>query len=233
MKLSAHPARFLACSRATAAIEFAIILPLLLMMVLPLYDYFRFIMYVQKINKTATTIADMIVMSDPSPPGTSLVTDDALLNIHSTANFLMQPFEFTQPGEQSVETLSVYNPPGAQGPGIYWGYLFDGVNGSRSPMCDNPATAHQPPCSLENQNPAGDPSNFEGTFLDNMVDGENAIIVRVCSAFRPMFNWTALLPIIEEVPPTPGIWEGGRCTNNNLSFSRYFPARNGPLLQIY
>jgi hypothetical protein len=218
----------LSCSRATAAIEFAIILPLLLMMVLPLYDYFRFIMYVQKINKTATSIADMIVMSDPAPPGTALLTDAALRNIHSTANFLMQPFDFSQPGEQRVRTTSVYNPPGAQGPGIYWGYEYDGVEGARSLICNSSATAHQGACSLENQNPG----DFEGRFYNGMQDGENAIVVRVCSDFRPMFNWIAILPIIEEVPPSPEIWQGQDCATDKLSFVRFFPARNGPLLQI-
>jgi hypothetical protein len=216
---------------AAVAIEFAIILPLMLAMTIPMYDFFTYIMYAQKLSKTAANIADMIVLSDGDITGALPLTRASLDNIHSTSNFLMQPYDFTRPGEQFITTASVYDPPGIQGPGIYWIYEYNGVNGAPLTTC-TAATAHQGQCSLENQNPTNDPNNFQGTFLDAMDDGENMIMVRACSDFTPIFDWSAFTPIFDAAPVTPGVFNGD-CATGKMQIVRYFPVRNGPLLQIF
>lgn len=237
-----HPLSFWRDRCAAVAIEFAIILPLLLLIALPIYDYFRYIMIIQKLNKTAATIADMIVISEPPAAGATttdiqanpfILTLERLENITKTANFLMQPYPFDRPQGQFVSIVSAYDPPDARGPGIYWGYVYNGVWGGPTAAC-TAANAHVAPCARENQNPTNNPANFEGTFFDSMRDDENVIIVRVCYDYRPLFDWTGtILPVIGIEPPTIPSKEGPSCTTDKLSFVRYYPPRNGPLLQLY
>lgn len=236
---------------ATVVIEFAIILPLLLLMTLPVYDFFRYIMILQKMNKTASTIADMIVMSEPAPVGTTstspvvssnrfILTVPRLTDIMRTADFLMQPYDFNRSdaegSRQFINAVSVYNPPGSVGPGIYWSVTNFGTNVVVDPTCTS-ANANVGVCDRSDpvaNNPTGDPSNYEGNFLNQMVDGENAIIVRICYDYSPIFNWNAVvLPIMGIAPYTVKSQEGQACDGNMASIARYYPVRNGPLLQIY
>ncbi|MBY0356221.1 MAG: pilus assembly protein [Rickettsiales bacterium] len=235
------------------AIEFAIILPLLLLMTLPIYDFFRYIMIIQKMNKTISTIADMIVLSEPAPAGTVngdpvinsnpfILTQDRLRNIVTTADFLMQPYSFSRTNGQGnpsqfINVVSIYNPPGTgagNGPGIYWSYTNFGLTQAIDPRC-NATEAHGSFCGRENLNPTNDPANTEGTFIDQMADGENAVIVRICYDFEPILQWNNfILPILNI--PMFGVTSrvgAAACDASQLQFVRYFPARNGPLLQVY
>lgn len=228
------------------AIEFAIILPLLLLMTLPVYDYFRYILMLQKVNKTASTIADMIVMSQPAPAGTNngdpiitsngfILTEARLANIMGTADFLMQPFNFVTNGGGYVNAVSVFRPAG-QSPGIYWSYSYRDTWKAFDPAC-TPATAHTGVCSRANQNPSGDPANYMGTFFDSMVEGENAIVVAACMNYEPVFNFNAfILPVLGVSIPSPQakiLAAGNVCTADMVTATRVYPARNGPLIQIY
>lgn len=89
--------------KGVAAIEFAIILPVLLLTFIGLFDVGEFIYCNNKMNRTAQDISNIVTRGDLTKPQL-----DALLK---AASLTSQPFDFTA-GSGNVIVTSVSNPSG-------------------------------------------------------------------------------------------------------------------------
>ncbi len=102
--------RFVRRDKGVAAIEFAIILPVLLLTFLGLYDVGELIYCNVKVNRTAQNLNNVITRGD--------LTNAELTSIMQAAPLLMQPFDFSG-GNGNVIVTSVSNPSG-NGAQIMW-----------------------------------------------------------------------------------------------------------------
>jgi hypothetical protein len=202
-----------------ALVEFAMILPVLLALALPLFNYIQYIMLVQKLDKTTSTIADMISMSVPATADTTaadaianqlILSNSSLLLILNSTSALMQPFAFSPTpnlacNAPTMVVDSVYKPTGAS-PGIVWSVEYKGKGSV--PLINHHAT------------PLAAPSSLTAAFINGIKDEENAIVVTTSCQFTPV------IPMID--------FFGIPMLGTTTASSRYvFPARNGPLTFVF
>lgn len=125
-------------------VEFAFILPIMLMLTFPVIDYSRYIMIQQKLVKAASFMADAAAMSRPiegtttqqdvNQDGTYL-TQQVLTGIVDTMNIHMMPFDAEQPGGPDLyQAILTHVYADASGtPSLGWQYdqnshsLYDGA----------------------------------------------------------------------------------------------------------
>lgn len=204
--------RFTKDCKASIAIEFAIILPVLLILLFPTIDYARYILLQQKIIKGAYVIADAVSMSTPVEPGVTTQTDidtvgtylteDLLRALTNTADLLMMPFPpeaGSGTDRYNVEITHIYNStPGGSTPTIGWQY----DQNSQTLTVGGGATTL--PDSLQN----------------NLDDDENLIRVRFTAIYDPI------------TPPLQGLGIPflARQTREHTS---YFRARYGDLRNVW
>ncbi len=197
-----------------AAVEFALVLPILIILAVPLADYFRYIMTLQKVNKIAASVADMVTMSSSVTSATTQAVLDGdatyltvgrLTCIFNTVPNLAFPYPFTGTVNRVIVT-SVYRPPGtaAGAPSNYvWQVLYrNGLPLTIRPPAAINAAAHPMPATF-------------GAQGQNMFDNENAIMVRVRYEFNPIFSFGGgWIPIL---------------STRIIDLNQVFMARNGRL----
>ncbi len=217
-KLRTYCLRFFCEESAVALIEFAFVLPILLVLSIPLFNYISYVMTVQKINKTAATLADMIVMSTP-PDGTTtaamansdklILSNQSLQMVLDSSKALMQPLGFPDTNGKTctsaaIHVASVIKPAGNPA-GTVWTADY---TGSGTATITNHAT------------PTAAPSSLNAAFTGAMYDGENTIVVEVSCGFNPPIAVGAGLDLPILTPTTI------------TSIFRY-PARNGALNFVF
>ena len=152
-------ARFLGETRGAILVEMAFAVPILLVMVLGCFDTGRYILLHQKLDRAASTMADLV-----SRP-TSISQSD-IDSMFTAAGELLSPYDLTQSGLVIITSVS-------QAPGdsarIDWQH--EG-GGGLSASSDIGSTAGQL---------ATLPSGF------TMRDGENIIVAEVFFDHEPMF----------------------------------------------
>lgn len=154
------------CSRGVAAIEFALILPLLITLSLGGFEISRLLLIHQKADRIAYTVTDVVTQS------TSL-SQAQLDEILTVAAQIMNPQPFAQDG--TIILSSVYK-QGTNQPTIRWQYQGGG-NLARSSAIGN--TGNQanlnPPITLE--------------------DKDNIIISEVYFEYQPLFTLGFFAPM--------------------------------------
>ncbi len=103
--------------RGVAAAEFALLLPVLMTMVMGVYELSRFILVSQKIDRVAYTVADVVTQQ-------TSVTNGNLGDIVNAATEIMNPYQFGSVGRVIVS--SVYEDP-TRGPIVRWQYEGGGT----------------------------------------------------------------------------------------------------------
>lgn len=78
---------FYHCSRAIAAVEFALLLPILLSLFMGTFELTRAIEVNRKVNNAANTVADLVTQTDMA------ALQGSLSEIMSAGQFMMSPFE--------------------------------------------------------------------------------------------------------------------------------------------
>ena len=186
LKISRFIANFQRETKGSAAIEFAILLPLLLIFLFPVVDYARYILMQQKAIKTSSVLADSISMSvpmdisaDPSDFGynNALLTTDLIQEYANLAFTLMTPFG-SSPNAINV-TISNIDKNENEPPATSWRY------NNQTGFASDLSTI--------------DPG-IASSFITNMGDGENLIYVTVSVDFNPFSpNLLAFgVPFLEE-----------------------------------
>ena len=185
--------------RGAAVMEFALLFPVLLILSLPLMDYFQYIMTIQKLNKTASRLADMIVISTP---GDGVMADSdpyvlsrtSLTTMLQTTGFLMHPFPFPHTAGSEMTVTSIHRTgSGVEAP---WSASYSGQDVTLSP--------------------SGEVNILPASFRTAMYPEENVIAVTINYTFDPVIK----IPGLGFIPSL------GR---EELQITQFFPTRNGPL----
>lgn len=146
--------------RGVAALEFALMLPILLVMLLGGMDITRYMLYQQKVDRIAFSVTDLVTQSQS-------VTTAKMNDIALAAKQIMQPFPFGVEGVIIVS--SIYKDPNQAFPTIRWQYTGGGTLSRGS--------------KIGNVN--GTPTLPNGLTLN---DKDNVIITETYYRFTPVFN---------------------------------------------
>ncbi len=92
--------RFAADRRGGVLAEAAILLPVLTALLLSGVEVGRFTLLQQKLNRTATSMSDLIAQTD------STITLTQVANLYQAADYVMRPFDLTQDGVVIVSSVS-------------------------------------------------------------------------------------------------------------------------------
>lgn len=110
--------------RGTAAIEFALLLPAMLIMFIGLYDISNFIFCHNKMNRTAQDISNIVTRGD--------VTKPQLDSMLQAATLVAQPFVFSSANGANVIVTSISqpnSPASNKPPQVMWRDSFPGGTG--------------------------------------------------------------------------------------------------------
>jgi hypothetical protein len=146
--------------RGVAAVELALVFPILLMLLLGGLDLTRYMLYHQKIERITFTVADLVTQAQA-------VTKVQMNDIVLAAGQIMQPFNFGSDG--IVIVSSVYKDPAQTYPTIRWQYSGGGTLARSSKV------------GILN----GTPTLPAGLTLN---DKDNVIITETYYVFSPSFN---------------------------------------------
>jgi len=145
-------------SLGTAAIEFALTLPIWIIILLGTSDVAYLLLVSQRVDRVAYSVTDIVTQS-------KVVTKTDLYNILLAAGELMKPFTFGDEGV--VIVTSLYKPTG-KATEISWQYIGGGTLPRTSQIGQVGSTPALP----------------SGLTLN---DSDNVIITEVYYAFEPMF----------------------------------------------
>ncbi|WP_321499867.1 TadE/TadG family type IV pilus assembly protein [Breoghania sp.] len=79
------PSRFIECQRGVAAVEFALILPVLILLLLGASELTRALTYNRKVTQAGYTVGDLVAQSDS-------VSASDVTDIYAAAGAIMQPY---------------------------------------------------------------------------------------------------------------------------------------------
>ena len=154
--------------RGVAALEFALSLPILLVLLLGLGDGTYFLLINERTDRIAYSVTDIVTQYQA-------VTLANMNNIVLAAAQLMEPFTFGTKG--IVIVTSVWKPPGGT-PTICWQYTGGGTLSSVNSQV-GPPNASSTDCS------SGPIANLPNGLT--LQDNDNVIISEVYYSFSPIF----------------------------------------------
>lgn len=92
--------RFLKDERGVTAIEFALVLPVVLLVLLGCFEVPRYVLIVQKISRTSSGVADLVAQSDEP------LMRKQLIDIFAAGKIMMQPYDVVAKGKIYVTTIN-------------------------------------------------------------------------------------------------------------------------------
>ncbi|GAB2174511.1 TadE/TadG family type IV pilus assembly protein [Dongia sp. agr-C8] len=102
---------FLQDERGVTAIEFALVLPVVLLILLGCFEVPRYVLIVQKISRTASGVADLVAQADEP------LQKNQLTDIFAAGKVMMQPYNVETNGKIYVSSI---NNPGGAGLALTW-----------------------------------------------------------------------------------------------------------------
>ena len=157
--------RLLGCRAGNVAVEFALAVPVLLMLMLASAELARFVILHQKMDRVATTISDLVSRAET-------INESEMADIFTAVGEVAYPYDLANLGVVIVS--SVINPDG-NGPVVAW---------QRSGGGSYSATSH---LGVE-----GDAATLTGDF--EVRQGETAIISEVYFDFTPFLSDMIVAP---------------------------------------
>jgi Flp pilus assembly protein TadG len=103
-KLSPLLGRFCRDRRGVAALEFALILPILVLLTLGCFEVPRYVLLWQRLERASSGVSDLVAQADEP------MTDQQMVDIFSAGKIMMQPYDIIKNG--SIVVTSINNPTG-------------------------------------------------------------------------------------------------------------------------
>jgi Flp pilus assembly protein TadG len=153
------------CSDGNVAVEFALAMPVLILLMLCSAELGRFVLLYEKMDQVATTVSDLISQSET-------VSESEITDTFAAADQVAEPFDFSDLGVVIVS--SVTNPDGT-GPVIAWQRSGGGAYGAASKL-----------------GAQGDTPVLPADFV--VRQGETAIIAEVYYNFTPFLSSLIVKP---------------------------------------
>lgn len=123
-QLSEKAIAFVRNRRGVAMVEFAMLLPLLMMLAAGSFEVARYALIIQKLDRIVGTLSDLVARS-----GSEVMTELEISNIMESAFYMAQPFDIT--GESMLVLTSVEG-RNAQAPIILSQRIAGDVSGAES-----------------------------------------------------------------------------------------------------
>ncbi len=148
------------CERGVAALEFAIVTPFLILLLLGGFEMARFLIVQQKAEKIAFSVADVTAQYES-------VTSTEISQVFAAVEQIMKPHPFNTNGR--VILSSVYNPDGTEKPKVRW-------------QCENAGALNV----VSKVGKVGNDATLPQTFL--LDEKDNLIVTEVFYRFTPVFK---------------------------------------------
>lgn len=158
-------ARLLSCRAGSVAMEFALVLPVLILLMLASVELARFVFLHQKMDRVATTISDLVARAET-------INESQLADIFTAAGEVSTPFDLANRGVVIVSSVTNLDGEGAK---IAWQRAGAGSYSAASEL------------GAEGEIP-NLPAEFE------VRDGESAIISEVYFDFAPFLSELIVAP---------------------------------------
>ena len=127
--------RFVEGEQGVTAIEFALVLPIVVLILLGCFEVPRYVMIYQKIARTSSGVADLVAQADEP------LTKNQLNDIFTAGKIMMQPFDLTAQGK--IYVTSVNNPSGG-GLVLTWQRNNGGTVGNSNSKITSPSNIPAP-----------------------------------------------------------------------------------------
>ncbi len=85
-------------------VEFAVALPVLLVLLLTGIEFTRFVLVNQKVERTSSSLADLVAQS-------AVITEGGMSNLFQAARFVMEPFDVPRQGRLIVTSIAAAGGP--------------------------------------------------------------------------------------------------------------------------
>jgi Flp pilus assembly protein TadG len=121
-KRAAPLRRFAKGEQGVTAIEFALVLPVVLLIMLGSFEVPRYVLLYQKISRTSAGVSDLVAQADEP------LTGNQMQDIFLAANTMMQPYDVVANGK--IIVTSINNPNGG-GVALTWQKDNGGKNGGK------------------------------------------------------------------------------------------------------
>jgi len=105
------PGRFIRDERGVTAVEFALVLPILVLLLLGCFEVPRYVLVIQKISRTSAGVADLIAQADDP------VTGNQIQDIFRAGKVMMQPYDIVADGKIFITSI---NNPNGTGVTVTW-----------------------------------------------------------------------------------------------------------------
>jgi hypothetical protein len=149
------------CRAGNVAVEFGLVAPVLLLLMLASAELGRFVILHQKIDRVATTISDLVARAET-------ISESQIVDIFTAAGQVAAPFDLADLGVVIVSSIT--NPTGdGQGPIIAWQRIGGGSYSGTSQLGSE-----------------GDEATLQAGF--DVREGETAIISEVYYDFTPFLS---------------------------------------------
>ncbi len=153
------------CAAGNVAVEFALTVPILLLLMLGSAEMARFVLLYQKMERVATTVSDLVARAET-------ISESQITDIFAAVDEVAQPFDLADLGVVFVSSIT--NADGT-GPVIAWQRHGGGVYSATSEIGTQGSTPVLPP-------------DFE------VREGETAIISEVYYNFTPFLSEMIVRP---------------------------------------
>ena len=112
--------RFRRDQRGVAAIEFALILPIMALLALGCFEVPRYVLLWQRLERASSGVSDLVAQADEP------ITVNQLTDIFSAGRIMMQPYDIMKNG--SIVVTAIANPTGGKGVSNWWRAACGTVN---------------------------------------------------------------------------------------------------------
>lgn len=162
------------CEQGVAYIEFAFCLPVLLIMFLGSIEVTRYLLIVQKLEKTVSMLTDVTTQVNPN---TGPITATQMSQMFGTAQDMMNPYTF---GSSGFVVLTDVTQAGSNNPIVNWQYCGGGTLSAHSAVSG----------SNSGSQAIGQPATLPSGF--SMIAGEEVVIGEIFYAFTPVTTQNAV-----------------------------------------